>query len=77
MGRECRRCRVGSTECSVQVMEDSSIGVGTWLQLMCCTLAREQGCPQFQSSQAGETQGDCIVRGKIGRGLGVKIEETE
>ena len=43
--RRCQGCRVGSTECSVQIMEDGSIGVRTWLQLMCCTLAEEQGCP--------------------------------
>ena len=38
-------CRVGSMECSVWKTEDGSIGVRTWLQLMCCTLAEEQGCP--------------------------------
>ena len=43
--RECRRHRVESTECSGRVMEDGSVGVRTWLQLMCCTLAKEQGCP--------------------------------
>ena len=32
-------------EYDVQKMEDGSIGVRTWLQLMCCTLAEEQGCP--------------------------------
>ena len=44
--------------CGVQVMEDGSIGVRTLLQLMCCTLAEEQGYPQFQRRQAGETQGE-------------------
>ena len=32
-------------ECSGQVTEDGSVGVRTWLQLMCCALAEEQGCP--------------------------------
>ena len=43
--RECQGCRVGSTECDVQKMKDSSVRVRTWLQLMCCALAKEQGCP--------------------------------
>ena len=43
--RECWRCRVESMECSGWVMEDGSIGVRTWLQLMCCALTKEQGCP--------------------------------
>ena len=43
--RECRRCRVESTECGGWVMEDGSVGVRTWLQLMCCTLTKEQVCP--------------------------------
>ena len=68
---------MGSTECNVQKIEDSSIGVRTWLQLMCCTLTEEQGCPYFWRRQAGETQGNCIVRGKIDRRLGVKMEKTE
>ena len=43
--RECQRCRVESTECGGQVTEDGSVGVRTWLQLMYCTLTKEQGCP--------------------------------
>ena len=43
--RECWRCRVESMECGGWVMENGSIGVRTWLQLICCTLAEEQGCP--------------------------------
>ena len=54
-----------STECNVRKTEDSSVGVRTWLQLMCCALTEEQGCPQFWRRQAGETQGDCIVRGRL------------
>ena len=34
---------------------------------MCCALVREQGCPSFQGRQAGETQGDCIVKGENDR----------
>ena len=64
---------MGSTECGVWKMEDGSIGIRTWLQLMYCALAKEQGCPQFQRRQAGETQGDCIVRGENNRkGQGTK-----
>ena len=29
-------------ECSVQIMEDGSVGVRTWLQLMCCILADDR-----------------------------------
>ena len=43
--RECCRCSVGSTEFSVRIMEDGSIGVRTWLQLMCCALVKEQCYP--------------------------------
>ena len=34
-----------SMECDVWKTEDGSVGVRTWLQLMCCALAKEQGCP--------------------------------
>ena len=43
--RECQRYSVGSTECGVWKTEDGSVGVRTWLQLMCCALTEEQGCP--------------------------------
>ena len=42
--RRCQRCRVGSIERDVWKTEDGSIGVRTWLQLMCCALTKEQGC---------------------------------
>ena len=66
---ESRRYRgdVGSIECGVWNTEDYSIGVWTWFQLICCALTGEQGCPQSQRRQAGETQGDCIVRGENNR----------
>ena len=32
----------GGMECNVWIMEDSSIGVRTWLQLMCCALLRNK-----------------------------------
>ena len=39
--------KVRDVECRVQGTEYGgwSIGARTWLQLMCCTLAGEQGCP--------------------------------
>ena len=44
---ESRRCRgdVEGVEWGAQNMEDGNVGVRTWLQLMCCALAEEQGCP--------------------------------
>ena len=39
--RRCQKYRVGGTKRSVWITEDSSIGVRTWLQLMCCALAKK------------------------------------
>ena len=54
---------MGSTECSVWKMEDSSVGVRTWLQLMCCTLAEEQCRPNFGGDKQGRHKGIVLSGG--------------
>ena len=60
---ESGRCRgnvkgvVESTECGGRVTEDGSIGVKTWLQIMCCTLAEEQGVLDSGGDKHGRHKG--------------------
>ena len=49
---------MGSMECGVQKIEDGSIGVRTWLQLMCCALAEEQRLSLIsEKTSRGDTRG--------------------
>ena len=56
---------MGGTECRVQRTEDDSIGVRTWLQLMCYTLAREQGVLNFGGDKQGRHKEIVLSGGRL------------
>ena len=62
---------MGSMECGVRNTEDDSVGVRTWLQLMCCSLTEEQRLSLIlEETSRGDTRGLYCQVGEQQEGTG-------